>query len=106
MMKKGWFSNLFKEDADADASPKSPKSATGDKKGDKKKAKPPATQAKPKGGNGSAPIDVRGQMTPERREAFDKIMQDRDKILENLSDETRRKIEQAVSQQMKKPNGR
>ena len=41
-------------------------------------------------------------MTPARREAFDKIMQDRDKILENLSDETRRKIGQAVHQHNKK----
>ena len=112
MMKKGWFSNLFKEDADADASAKSPKSATGDKKDDKKKARPTAAEAKPKaakskpkGGNGSAPIDVGGQMTLERREAFGRFMHDRNKILENLSGETRRRIEQAVRRQMKNPNG-
>lgn len=110
MMKKGWFSNLFKADADTEVSAKSPKSA----KGGRKKTKPKAAEAKPtaaeakakaKGGNGSTPIDVGGQMTRERREAFDKFMRDRNKILEDLPDETRRRIEAAVRRQTGKPNG-
>ena len=108
MMKKGWFSNLFKADADTEVSAKSPKSAKGGRKKAKPKAaeaKPTAAEAKAKGGNGSTPIDVGGQMTRERREAFDKFMRDRNKILEDLPDETRRRIEAAVRRQTGKPNG-